>query len=149
MAKIQVILTQDVAGQGRKGEIVSVSDGYAHNFLVKNNKGIIATPEELKKIENRKKKEEKRQQEEKIKSQELKKVIEAKKVEIAVKTGENGKLFGAITNKEVSAALEQTFGIKIDRKKIECNIKALGEHVAIVKLHTDVKAEVKIVAKAQ
>lgn len=149
MAKIQVILTQDVAGQGRKGDIVSVSDGYAHNFLIKNNKGILATTEELKKIENRKKKEEKKQQEEKIKSQELKKVIEAKKVEIAVKTGDNGKLFGAITNKEVAAALEQTFGIKIDRKKIECNIKSLGEHVAVVKLHTEVKAEVKIVAKAQ
>lgn len=149
MAKLQVILTQDVAGQGRKGDIVSVSDGYAHNFLIKNNKGILATPEELKKIENRKKKVEKRQQEEKIKSEELKKVIEAKKVEIAVKTGENGKLFGAITNKEVAAALEQTFGLKIDRKKIECNIKSLGEHVAVVKLHTDVKAEVKIVAKAQ
>ena len=144
MAKIQVILTQDVAGQGRKGDIVSVSDGYAHNFLIKNNKGILATPEELKKIENRKKKEEKKQQEEKIKSQELKKVVE-----ISVKTGDNGKLFGAITNKEVAAALEQTFGIKIDRKKIECNIKSLGEHVAVVKLHTDVKAEVKIVAKAQ
>ena len=149
MAKLQVILTQDVAGQGRKGDIVSVSDGYAHNFLIKNNKGIIATPEELKKIENRKKKEEKRQQEEKVKSEELKKVIEAKKVEIAVKTGENGKLFGAITNKEVSAALEQTFGIKIDRKKIDCNIKSLGEHIAVIKLHRDVKAEVKIVAKAQ
>lgn len=149
MAKLQVILTQDVAGQGRKGDIVFVSDGYAHNFLIKNNKGILATPEELKKIENRKKKEEKRQQEEKVKSEELKKVIEAKKVEIAVKTGENGKLFGAITNKEVAAALEQTFGLKIDRKKIECNIKSLGEHVAVVKLHTDVKAEVKIVAKAQ
>ena len=149
MAKLQVILTQDVAGQGRKGDIVSVSDGYAHNFLIKNNKGILATPEELKKIENRKKKEEKRQQEEKVKSEELKKVIEAKKVEIAVKTGENGKLFGAITNKEVAAALEQTFGLKIDRKKIECNKKSLGEHVAVVKLHTDVKAEVKIVAKAQ
>ncbi len=149
MAKLQVILTQDVAGQGRKGDIVSVSDGYAHNFLIKNNKGILATPEELKKIENRKKKEEKKQQEDKIKAEELKKVIEAKKVEISVKTGENGKLFGAITNKEVATALEQNFGIKIDRKKIDCNIKSLGEHMAVVKLHTDVKAEVKIVAKAQ
>ncbi len=147
MAKIQVILTQDVAGQGRKGDIVSVSDGYAHNFLIKNNKGIIATPEELKKIENRKKKEEKKQQEEKIKSEELKKVIEAKKVEIKVKTGENGKLFGAITNKEVAAALEQTFGLKIDRKKIECNIKSTGEHSVIIKLHTDIKAEMLVVVK--
>ena len=61
MAKIQVILKADVAGQGRKGDIVSVADGYAHNFLVKNNKGIIATPEEMKKIENRKKREAKKE----------------------------------------------------------------------------------------
>ena len=59
MAKIQVILTQDVAGQGRKGDLITVSDGYAHNFIIKNKKGIIATPEELKKIENQKKREEK------------------------------------------------------------------------------------------
>lgn len=148
MAKIQVILTEDVAGQGRKGDLITVSDGYAHNFIVKNKKGIIATPDELKKIENRKKREEKKLQEEKEKSIELKKVLENKKVEIGVKTGENGKLFGAITNKEVSAAIEQTFGIAIDRKKIECNIKSLGEHTAVVKLHTDVKAEVKVIAKA-
>lgn len=149
MAKIQVILTQDVAGQGRKGDIVSVSDGYANNFLIKNNKGILATPEELKKIEARKKKEEKKQAEEKEKSKEVKKLLESKKIEISVKTGENGKLFGAITNKEVAAGIEATFGLKIDRKKIECNIKSLGEHIATIKLHSDVKAEVKVVAKAQ
>lgn len=149
MAKLQVILTQDVAGQGRKGDIVTVSDGYAHNFLIKNNKGILATAEELKKIENRKKKEAKKQEEEKIKSLELKKELEAKKLEVKVKTGENGKLFGAITNKEVAAAIEESFGMVIDRKKIECNIKSLGEHIAIVKLHSDVKAEIRIIAVAQ
>lgn len=149
MAKIQVILTQDVAGQGRKGDIVSVSDGYANNFLIKNNKGILATSEELKKIEARKKKEEKKQAQEKEKSKEIKKLLESKSIEVTVKTGENGKLFGAITNKEVAAAIETTFGLKIDRKKIECNIKSLGEHIATIKLHSDVKAEVKVVAKAQ
>ena len=55
MAKIQVILLEDVAGQGRKGEIVTVSDGYAHNFLLKGKKGVLATPEELQKIERKKK----------------------------------------------------------------------------------------------
>ena len=149
MAKIQVILTQDVAGQGRKGDLITVSDGYAHNFLIKNKKGIIATEEELKKIESKKIIEEKKLHEDKEKSIELKKQLESKKIEIGVKIGENGKLFGAITNKEVSAAIEQTFGVAIDRKKIECNIKTLGEHIAVIKLHTDVKAEVKIVAKAQ
>lgn len=148
MAKIKVILTQDVAGQGRKGDIVSVSDGYANNFLIKNNKGIIATPEELKKIEAKKKKEEKRQAEEKEKSKEVKKVLESKVIEIAVKTGDNGKLFGAITSKEIANEIKEVFGITIDRKKIDCNIKSLGEHLVTVKLHTDVKAEVKVTTRA-
>ena len=149
MAKIQVILTTDVAGQGRKGDIVSVSDGYAHNFLINNNKCILATPEELKKIEIKKQKDKKREAEEKIKAEEVKKLLESKKIEIGVKTGDNGKLFGAITNKEVSTALKDNFDVKIDRKKIECNIKSLGEHEAIVKLHSDVKAIVKVIAKAE
>ena len=147
MAKIQVILTQDVAGQGRKGDLITVSDGYAHNFIIKNKKGIIATPEELKKIENQKKREEKRLQEEKVKSLELKKVLEAKKVEIGVKTGDNGKLFGAITNKEVAAEMEKSFGLKIDKKKIECSIKSLGEHKVTIKLHPEVKAEITVITK--
>lgn len=148
MAKIQVILTADVAGQGRKGDIVSVADGYAHNFLVKNNKGIIATPEEMKKIENRKKREAKKEAQEKAKSEDLKKILEKGFVEIPVKTGENGKLFGAITNKEVSKAIQEKFNLKIDRKKIDCNIKSLGEHEAIIKLHSDVKASLKVIAKS-
>ena len=147
MAKIQVILTQDVAGQGRKGDLISVSDGYAKNFILKNNKGIIATAEELKRIENQKKKDAKRNEEEKQKSIALKERLEKEKLIIEVKVGENGKLFGAITNKEVSAELEKKFGIKIDRKKIECSIKALGEHKAVLKLHPEVKAEITVVTK--
>lgn len=149
MAKVQVILTEDVAGQGRKGEIVSVSDGYAHNFLIKGKKGILATPEELKKMESRKKKEAQKLEEERLKSVDVKKALESAKVVIGVKTGENGKLFGAITNKEVSTAIQETFHLDIDKKKIEANIKALGEHIVIVRLHPEVKAEVKVVAVAK
>ncbi|EJU15262.1 50S ribosomal protein L9 [Fusobacterium necrophorum] len=149
MAKVQVILTEDVAGQGRKGQIISVLDGYAHNFLIKNKKGILATEEELRKMENRKKKEAQRAEEDRLKAVEVKKALESAKVVIAVKTGENGKLFGAITNKEVSTGIKETFHLDIDRKKIECNIKVLGEHIALVRLHTEVKAEVRVVAVAK
>lgn len=149
MSKLQVILTADVAGQGRKGEIVNVSEGYARNFLLKGNKGIIATPEELKKIENQKKKAEKRAEEEKAKSVEVKKLLESKKIVLSVKVGENGKMFGAITNKELSSEIKNVFGLDIDRKKIECNIKSLGESTAVVKLHTEVKAEVKVVTQGK
>ena len=147
MAKIQVILNQDVAGQGRKGDLVNVSEGYAQNFILKNNKGIIATPEELKKIENQKKKETQKNEEQKDKAVVLKNQLEKEKLTLSVKVGDNGKLFGAITNKEIAVELEKRFGLKIDRKKIECNIKSLGEHVVIIKLHTEVKAEMTVVTK--
>jgi len=147
MAKIKVILTQDVAGQGRKGELVSVSEGYAKNFILKNNKGIVATDEALKKIENDKKKAVKRDEAEKQKAIEVKELLEKEKLVLEVKVGNNGKLFGAITNKEISAEIEKKFGKKIDRKKIDGNIKSTGEHKVIVKLHKDVKAEITIVTK--
>ena len=149
MAKIQVILLEDVAGQGRKGEIVTVSDGYAHNFLLKNKKGVLATAEELQKIENRKKKEAKKFEEDKNKALELKKLLESKVVKISVKAGENGKLFGAITSKEVAAHIKEDLGLEIDKKKIEANIKALGPDEVHVKLFTDVKAVVKVNVVAQ
>ena len=149
MAKIQVILLEDVAGQGRKGEIVTVSDGYAHNFLLKNKKGVLATAEELQKIENRKKKEAKKFEEEKNKALELKKLLESKVIKISVKAGENGKLFGAITSKEVAAHIKEDLGLEIDKKKIEANIKALGPDEVHVKLFTDVKAVVKVNVVAQ
>lgn len=147
MAKIQVILTEDVAGQGRKGELVLVSEGYARNFILKNNKGMVATPEALKKIEKEKKKAEKRDDEEKEKAFDLKRLLEKEKLFIDVKIGNNGKLFGAITNKEISAEIENKFGKKIDRKKIEGNIKSAGEHKVTVKLHKDVKAEITVATR--
>ena len=147
MAKIQVILTQDVAGQGRKGDLITVSDGYAKNFILNKNKGIIATPEALQKIENDKKKEAKRNEDEKNKAIILKNQLEKEKLFLTVKVGDNGKLFGAITNKEIAAEMEKSFGLKIDKKKIECSIKSLGEHKVTVKLHQDVKAEITVITK--
>lgn len=144
MAKIQVILLEDVAGQGRKGQIVTVSDGYAHNFLIKNKKGVLATEEELKKIENKRKKEEKKYEEDKQKSLELKKLLESKTLTITAKCGENGKLFGAITNKEIAALIKDEFGLDVDKKKIEANIKGLGMDEAVIKLFTDIKAILKV-----
>ena len=144
MAKIQVILLEDVAGQGRKGQIVTVSDGYAHNFLIKNKKGVLATEEELKKIENKKKKEEKKYEEDRKKSVELKQLLESKVLTMSVKSGENGKLFGAITSKEIAAQIKEEFGVEIDKKKIDVNIKSLGADEVIIKLFTDIKAVVKV-----
>ena len=149
MAKVQVILTETVAGQGKKGEIVTVSDGYATNFLVKQNKGIIATPEEIKKLEAKKAKKAKEEDLKKESAMEDKKKIESKPITINVKIGDNGKVFGAVTAKEVVAEIENVFGIKVDKKKVSANFKNTGEHIAEVKLHQDVKAEVKVIVNGQ
>lgn len=149
MAKVQVILTETVAGQGKKGEVVTVSDGYATNFLVKQNKGIIATPEEIKKLEAKKAKKAKEEDMKKESAIEEKKKIESKPIMINVKIGDNGKVFGAVTAKEVVAEIESVFGIKVDKKKVSANFKNTGEHTAEVKLHQDVKAEVKVIVNGQ
>ena len=128
MAKIQVILLEDVAGQGRKGEIVSVSDGYAHNFLLKNKKAVLATAEELQKIENRKKKEAKKHEEERQKAIEVKKILEGK----------------VLTSKEISSQIKEELNLDIDKKKIEANIKSLGTDEVSIKLFADVKAILKV-----
>ena len=120
MAKIKVILTETVAGQGKKGEIINVSEGYAKNFLLKNKKAVLATDDELKKLENKKKKVEKAAEEEKLKAEELKKVLESKTVKMKVKAGANGKVFGSVTSKDIASVIEKELGIQIDKKKNRC-----------------------------
>ena len=106
MSKIKVILNTDVAGQGRKGDIVSVSEGYAKNFLLKGNKGIIATNEEMKKLEAKKNKAAAKDKAETAVAEEQAKVLGEKTLFMKVKAGENGKVFGSITNKEISEAIK-------------------------------------------
>ncbi|UUV18524.1 50S ribosomal protein L9 [Fusobacteria bacterium ZRK30] len=147
MSKIKVILNTDVAGQGRKGDIVSVSEGYAKNFLLKGNKGIIATDEEMKKLEAKKNKAAAKDQAETAVAEEQAKVLGEKTLFMKVKAGENGKVFGSITNKEISEAIKTQFDMVIDKKKIDGSIKKIGEHKVNLKLHKGVKASLKVIAE--
>ncbi len=147
MSKIKVILSTDVAGQGRKGDIVSVSEGYAKNFLLKGNKGIIATDEELKKLEAKKNKAAAKDRAETEVAEAQAKVLGEKTLFMKVNAGENGKVFGSITHKEIAEAIKEQFDMVIDKKKIEGNIKKVGEHKIILKLHKGVKANLKVIAE--
>jgi large subunit ribosomal protein L9 len=149
MSKLQVILTEDVAGHGRKGELVSVAEGYAKNFILKQKKGIIATEEEIKKLEAKKEKKEKEAEKKKDESKEIKKLLESKEINLKVKVGANGKVFGAITSKEVIDEIEKVFKIKIEKKKVEANFKTIGTHTAEIKLHQDVKASLKVIVTGE
>ncbi|GGN95125.1 50S ribosomal protein L9 [Saccharibacillus kuerlensis] len=142
---MKVIFLKDVKGQGKKGEVKEVSEGYAHNFLFKNGAAKPATQGNVKTLENQHAAEEKRKEEEKQEAIEAGKKLEEITVQIKAKAGEGGRLFGAITSKQIGEALSKQ-GIKIDKRKIELDepIRALGVTQVPVKLHKEVKATLKV-----
>lgn len=144
---MKVILLQDVKSVGKKGEMVNVSEGYAKNFIIPRKLGVEATNSNMNDLKLKKQSEEKRKAEELQAAKELKEALEQKTVKVAVKTGDNGKLFGSVTNKEIAAALEEQTGLKVDKKKIvlDDQIKMVGEKTVMVKLHPQVTAELKVV----
>ncbi|MGZ7444755.1 50S ribosomal protein L9 [Paenibacillus sp. TH7-28] len=142
---MKVIFLQDVKGQGKKGEIKNVSEGYAQNFLIP--RGLVrpATEGNVKTLEQQTASEQKRKQQEKEDAIQLGKKLEEITVELKAKAGEGGRLFGAITSKQVADALEKT-GVKLDKRKIEMPepIRSLGVTQVSVKLHPEVKSTLKV-----
>jgi large subunit ribosomal protein L9 len=143
---MKIILLEDVKGVGKKGETINANDGYARNFLLPKKLGVEATNANINTLNLQKKAEEKRKAEELAAAKELAQKLENITVNVAVKAGENGRVFGSVTNKEIAAALEKQFGIKIDKKKIAVaeQIKMVGERHVDVKLHSAVTAELKV-----
>jgi large subunit ribosomal protein L9 len=143
---MKVILLQDVKGVGKKDQIVNASEGYAKNFLFPKNLALEANTGNMKQLDNKKKAEAAKAQEELENAQALAVEIEKMNVKVEVKIGENGKLFGAVTNKEIGAAIKEQYGMDIDKKKIVLadSIKTTGEKEASVKLHPKVSAKLKI-----
>ena len=146
---MKVILLQDVKSVGKKGDMVNVSEGYAKNFLIPRKLGVEATNSNLNDLKLRKQSEEKRKAEELQAAKDLKAVLEGKKVLVKVRAGENGKLFGSVTSKEIAEALEEQTGLKVDKKKmvLEDQIKTTGERKIPVKLHPQVTAELLVEIK--
>ncbi len=146
---MKVIFLKDVKGKGKKGEVKNVSDGYAHNFLLKQELAVEATPANMKKLEAQKNKMNQLAAEELQQAKELKDTIEKITVEIEAKAGEGGRLFGSITTKQIAEALQKSNGIKIDKRKMELpeGIRALGYTKVPVKLHHEVQATLNVHVK--
>ncbi|MCI9354744.1 MAG: 50S ribosomal protein L9 [Firmicutes bacterium] len=143
---MKVILLEDVKSVGKKGELVNASDGYAKNFLFPKKLAVEATKSNLNDFELKQKAEAKRKKEELEQAQNMAKELENKTVTVKVKTGENGKLFGSVTNKEVAEEIVKQTGMQIDKKKVSIGdpIKMVGERTAVIKLHPKVSAEITI-----
>lgn len=143
---MKLILLEDVKSVGKKGELINASEGYARNFLLPKKLAVEATKSNLNDYELKQKSEAKRKQEELEHAQEVAKILNDKVVTIKVKTGDNGKLFGSVTNKEVAEEIIKQTGMDLDKKKVSIGdpIKMLGERTAVIKLHPKVTAEVAI-----
>ncbi len=142
---MNVIFLQDVKGKGKKGEVKNVSEGYARNYLLPNKLALEANTGNLKTLEVQKQGEEKRAEERLNEAKAYKEELEKLTVEIKAKSGEGGRLFGAVTSKQITDALAK-MNKKIDKRKIELvePIRALGYTNVPVKLHSDVTATIKV-----
>lgn len=141
-----VILTQDVKGKGKAGDVVKVNDGYARNMLLPKGLAKEATQGNVRSLEKQKALAEEKRQEQKAAAQKQAEKLEKITVTIQSKGGENGKLFGSITSKDIAEALEAQEGIKVDKKKIDlpAPIKQTGTETVTVKLFPEVAAKLKV-----
>ncbi len=143
---MKVILLEDVKTLGKKGEIVTVNDGYARNFILPKKLGLEATGKNLNDLKLQKAHEEKRAKELLEAAQESARSLEGKAVVIKMKAGEGGKLFGSVSSKEIAAAYKEQHGLEIDKKKIQLSdpIRAFGSFEVPVKLHPQVTGTLKV-----
>lgn len=143
---MKVILLQDVKGHGKKGDVVNASDGYARNYLLPKGLAVEANAKNLTELKNKKAAEDKRKQQEYEEAKMLAEKISKVQVEIKAKSGENGKLFGSVTNKEIADVLKSKHGLSIDKKKIVLPepIKSLGSFQLEVKVYPEVSAKLAV-----
>lgn len=143
---MKVILNQDVKGQGKKGDLVNVSDGYARNFLFPRNLAVEANAQAMSEKANKDSAAAFRLAEEKAAAEAKKVKIDGKTLKIVGKAGQNGKLFGSITPKEIVEVLKTQYGLEVDKKKISLHseIKTFGTFECDVKLYTGIVANMNI-----
>lgn len=144
---MKVILTADVKNVGKKGQIINASDGYARNHLFPKNLAVEATKGNMNALDKKNKAAEAKLEAEYEEAKALGEKLETIVVKISVKSGVSGKIFGAVTGKEIAQALKQQTGIEIDRRKIVISepIKSVGETQVSVKLHTKVSAALRLI----
>ena len=143
---MKVVLLQDVKGSGKKGELVNVSDGYARNFLFPRKLAKEANAQAINEIKNAEDSRRFKIETDTANANKSKEKLEDKIISITAKAGKNGKLFGSVTSKEISAEIKKQFGIDVDKRKvtIDGEIKAFGTYTCEVKLYQGVVAKIKV-----
>ncbi len=143
---MKVILLDNIKGVGKKDEVINAADGYARNYLLPRKLAVEANAENMTKLNNKKEAASFKKDVEKQQAEELAKKLKGIMLKIRVKAGENGKIFGGVTSKEISENLKTQYNFIVDKKKIELKetIKTLGEFNVQIKLFEGVIANLKV-----
>lgn len=143
---MKVILKADIKGVGKKNEVINASDGYARNFLFPKNLAVEANAENMSKLQAQKDSTQFRKDTEKEDAKKIAEKLTKIMVKVEVKAGENGKIFGGVSAKDIAENLEKQHKIKIDKKKVDLKetIKTLGVHIVDVKLYEGVSGKIKV-----
>ena len=142
---MKVILNRDVKGQGKKGELVNVSDGYARNFLLPRGLASEADASALNELKNREQAAAFHMEQEKNKARDTAALIDGETINITAKGGQNGRLFGSVTTKEVAVELKKQYHVNVDKRKIDMqDIKAFGSYTAEIKFGNNVSAKITV-----
>ena len=145
---MKVLLLQDVKGSGKKGEVINVSDGYARNFLLPRKMAEPADAQAINAANIQKSAAQHRKFTAGVKARETAQALDGHTIHVKARVGENGKLFGTVSGKEISAALKEQKGVDVDRKKISVDpIRALGEYTAKLSLFEGVSVTVKVIVE--
>ena len=147
---MEVILKEDVANLGHRGDVVKVEDGYGRNFLLPRKLALQATLANKAVIEQMKAAAARRSATEKIQAEELSTKLQPVVLSFTRKSGENGQLFGSVTSADIASDLE-TKGFEVDRRKIQLTepLKSLGDYTVAIKLHREVTAHIKVQVAAE
>ena len=142
---MKVILLCDVKGQGKKEDILTVSDGYARNYLFPRKWAVEAKPAAIKEIERKRTAEEQQERERRAQAQEHADALSGRVIRVAAKCGETGRLYGSVTNQEIADALKQQYGFDVDKRKIGTEpIRQTGEYDVSVGVYSGISAKMKV-----
>ncbi|HPJ02541.1 MAG TPA: 50S ribosomal protein L9 [Candidatus Limiplasma sp.] len=142
---MKVILLCDVKGQGKKEDILTVSDGYARNYLFPRKWAVEATPASIKEIERKRAAEEQQEKERRQTAQDEAKALSGKVIRVTAKSGDTGRLYGSVTNQEIADELKKQYGFEIDKRKVECDpIRQTGEYDVNVTVYSGIAAKMKV-----
>lgn len=143
---MKVILQQDIEKVGRDGEVVTVADGYARNYLFPRKLAVQAVGGALKNVQMRQAQEERRSEKLRTEAEQARTQLEGKTVEITARAGAGDRLYGSITAQDIAQAIRARLGVTVDKRKVQLKdpVKTMGRHTVAVKLHRDITVPVTV-----